>query len=492
MVGSNKTGEEHGPDEAKDFAELLTGHEIKDTRAEGIARFIARTGSPTVFDDPQELAAKLERYTKEIAPYKRRRILEEWFAGRKIPIPEGLLETAELSGEEKTKKEKEEEKKKKIKEGAVWTADVDESGTPRIRIIKDETEFGVTLAEAKLAAKEIGKAREEPIVIFNEELGRHMPNFKSSFVKQNLGAAWATARQMDKAVAEGEPIDPIDAWIEQQAKLAQFKEVMGLTSETKERGTVGEIVSALKDLKAMAEEGKVTGVPEWMTDPVKFIETVKTITTPETRDKGTVTEIVSALKDLKAMAEEGKVSGVPEWMTDPLKFIETVRGVTGAGEGKGLPEWMTDPFKFIEIVEKISGGGKPDEALKQQIAGLEKTIADMQEQRYKEQIEGQQRQIEALTGRVGELADLVVDLKRPVTGRTEMDLLHEVATEGLGVIKSELPGFRRDIKEAIVGGALPPPKTAEERQVRTEKLRQAVQTDKEIEELGRRLFFKEG
>jgi hypothetical protein len=153
---------------------------------------------------------------------------------------------------------------------------------------------------------------------------------------------------------------------------------------------------------------------------------------------------------------------------------------------------MTDPAKFIQTVERISGGGKSDETLKTELGELKKSLDDMKEQRYREQIESQQRQIGALTDKVGELADLVADLKRPVTGRTEMDLLHEVASEGLGVIKTELPGFRRDIKEAIVGGALPLPKSPEQRKERTEKLRQAVQIDKEIEEIGRRLFFGEG
>jgi len=338
-------------------------------------------------------------------------------------------------------KNKKEVDKKKA-EGALWTIDIDDSGTPRIRMIKDATEPGVTLAEAKAAAREIGKEREEPIVIYNEELSRHMPNFKSSFVKQNLSAAWATARQMDRAIAEGEPIDPMDVWIEQQAKLAQFREVMDLTPETKGKGTMG--------------------------------------------------EIVTALKDLKEMADEGKVSGVPEWMTDPMKFLETVRGLSGAGEGKSSPDWMTDPAKFIETVERISGGGKGDEALKQQVASLEKTLTDMREDRYKEQIESQKQQIGTLASKVGELTDKVADLGKPATGRTEMDILHEIASEGLGVLKTELPGFRRDIKEAIGSTVLPPGKSAEERKERTTKLRQAVEEDRGIEEIGRRLFFGEG
>ncbi|GAI49022.1 unnamed protein product, partial [marine sediment metagenome] len=59
-------------------------------------------------------------------------------------------------------------------------------------------------------------------------------------------------------------------------------------------------------------------------------------------------------------------------------------------------------------------------------------------------------------------------------------------------LRTELPGFRKDIKEAMGSTVLPPGKSAEERKERTSKLRQAVETDKDIEEIGRRLFFREG
>ena len=255
---------------------------------------------------------------------------------------------------------------------------------------------------------------------------------------------------------------------------------------------MGEIVTALKDLKEMADEGKVSGVPEWMTDPIEFINTVKTITTPETKGAGTMGEIVIALKNLKEMADEGKVSEVPEWVSDPVKFLETVRGVSGGGEGKSLPDWMSDPAKFIETVERISGGGKGDEALKQQVASLEKILTDMREDRYKEQIDSQKQQMGVLTTKVVELTDRIADIGKTAIGRTEMDILHELATEGIGVLKTELPGFRRDIKDAIGSTVLPPGKSAEERKERTTKLRQAVEKDKNIEEIGRRLFFSEG
>ncbi|GAI69224.1 unnamed protein product, partial [marine sediment metagenome] len=100
-------------------------------------------------------------------------------------------------------------------------------------------------------------------------------------------------------------------------------------------------------------------------------------------------------------------------------------------------------------------------------------------------------QIGTLTSKVGELTERVADLGKPAIGRTEMDILHEIATEGIGVLKSELPGFRKDIKEALGSTVLPPAKSAEERKQRTTKLKQAVEADRDIEEIGRRLFFSE-
>lgn len=39
--------------------------------------------------------------------------------------------------------------------------------------------------------------------------------------------------------------------------------------------------------------------------------------------------------------------------------------------------------------------------------------------------------------------DFIAELKRPVTGLTEVDLLHDIATKGL----EELGGLRKDVKE---------------------------------------------
>ncbi|GAI12578.1 unnamed protein product, partial [marine sediment metagenome] len=58
--------------------------------------------------------------------------------------------------------------------------------------------------------------------------------------------------------------------------------------------------------------------------------------------------------------------------------------------------------------------------------------------------------------------------------------------------KEELSGLRKDVKEAITSSSLPPGKTAEEREGRKRRVKGAIKTDQEIEDLGKRLFFPQG
>lgn len=78
-------------------------------------------------------------------------------------------------------------------------------------------------------------------------------------------------------------------------------------------------------------------------------------------------------------------------------------------------------------------------------------------------------------------------MRKPVTGRTEMDILQEVASKYR--CDYEAAGMRGLIREAMTGGMLPPPKSPEETEARKAKYRQALQVDEELEQLGCRLFF---
>ncbi|GAJ20647.1 unnamed protein product, partial [marine sediment metagenome] len=77
------------------------------------------------------------------------------------------------------------------------------------------------------------------------------------------------------------------------------------------------------------------------------------------------------------------------------------------------------------------------------------------------------------------------DLKKPTGGKSEMDIISDVASGVLG----EAKGLRSDVKEVIREKGLPAAKTTEQREERKGKFRKALQTDQEIEEIGQRLFM---
>jgi len=64
------------------------------------------------------------------------------------------------------------DKRSKAPQGAVWTVERDTRNMPRLRLIKGDAERGVTLEEAKDAAKEMLRefSGDEPLVTFSEQL----------------------------------------------------------------------------------------------------------------------------------------------------------------------------------------------------------------------------------------------------------------------------------------------------------------------------------
>jgi len=312
------------PDEIKDFVELLKDHEVKEGKAISIGKFISRTGSSEVFEQPEELANFLARYPRDLAPVQRRRILEQWFAEKGVSVPEELLTKTAMHPKDLDKAQKDEEKKKKVDEGTVWTVEVDDKGMPKIRMIKEAGEPGTTLEEATKAAKQIAKefGGEESVVVYNESLGKHMPNFKSDFVKNNLGVAWAAARQMDQAVATGEPIDPMDTFLEQMAKIESMKELVGAgRKEPETKGTVGEIISAIKELRTMSSEGKE--MPEWMRDPVLFQKTVQELVPKG--DTDTLKEVRDELTQMRGALHESELKHKDEQIGTLAEAIRSYR-----------------------------------------------------------------------------------------------------------------------------------------------------------------------
>ncbi|MBA7681647.1 hypothetical protein ES703_89987 [subsurface metagenome] len=158
----------------------------------------------------------------------------------------------------------------------------------------------------------------------------------------------------------------------------------------------------------------------------------------------------------------------------------------GLGVGGGTqPTWMTDPIEFVKVIQTIAGGTGSDDAVKESLAEMRKAVDEMKEQRYRDQFAGQQKQIQDLSNVLKQTVETISDLQKGTVGRTSMDIIHEIVTG----VKEEASGARKDLKEALTSKALPPGKSAEEREDRKRRTRKALKTDQDIEELGQRMFF---
>lgn len=275
-------------------------------------------------------------------------------------------------------------------------------------------------------------------------------------------------------------------------------------------GERGGTLAQAKELKKMAEEDEKAGAESpfmqdgegrWVLNPkarVTGLDFMAVQFMQKAQEKGEPVDPIMAMtqaaEKMKALREGLGVGGgtMPTWMTDPAEFIKMIKTITG-GEGEGgKPSWMTDPAEFVKMVRAVGGEGKGDDAVKTELAELRKTIGDLKEERHKQEIAGLQGQILQIQknqeGQVKEILDKMETLKKPATGKTEMDIISEVASAGVG----ELKGLRGDVKEVIMNKGLPPTKTTEQREERKGKYRKALQNDQEIEELGRHLFLNEG
>ncbi len=178
--------------------------------------------------------------------------------------------------------------------------DDDTAGSPRIRMAKPG-ETALTMKEATDFVRQLrdqtGKSS-EPVVLFNEALGRHMPNSASQWVQQNITAAWATAKEYDRAMQANEaPPDAIDTMVEQMSKVEAFRGVItpgGIPAGGHQPGGVLEVVQALKEMSG--------GRPAWMEDPMVFMQTMKAMN-PEPRTD----PMVEILKEQnQALREQGQ------------------------------------------------------------------------------------------------------------------------------------------------------------------------------------------
>ncbi len=406
---ASKGEEREVPIVEEDFATLLQKYKIKGDLAANIAEHISHTGGPSVFEKPELLLKGLVAWSSDIAPAKRKLIMERWFAERQIDISSEVQQKAGMTTEQIQKGEV------GTKEGTEVRYVFDEE--KRVVRMAKKDEGGGTLSEAKELLKmadERDKEEVESPFIQNEE-GRWVLNPKARV----SGVELMAVQFMQQAQAKGEPVDPIEAMTRAAETWRTLREGLG---------------------------GGASALPTWMTDPVAFVAAIKTIT-----------------------------------------------GREGLGGGaSALPAWMTDPLAFVQAIKTISGDTGGDSTLKEALATMQKSMDELKEQRWQDQFTGQQKQIQDLANVLKQTLDTISDLQKGRTGRTEMDIIHEIATEGLGFIKTELPGVRKDIREAIGSTGLPPGKTAEEREGRKQRVKGALKTDQEIEEVGKRLFFPQG
>jgi hypothetical protein len=83
----------------EDFAELLKKFRTKDDMAGNIAENISHTGGANVFEESENLARRLTAWSTEIAPAKRKLIIEQWFAEKGIPVTSDILHRAGMAAQ---------------------------------------------------------------------------------------------------------------------------------------------------------------------------------------------------------------------------------------------------------------------------------------------------------------------------------------------------------------------------------------------------------
>ncbi|MBA7594924.1 hypothetical protein ES703_01880 [subsurface metagenome] len=359
----------------EDFATLLRKFKIKGDLAANIAENISHTGGPSVFEDPELLFKRLTAWSSDVNPSRRKLIIEQWFAEKGIAISPEIQQKAGMTTEQLGKVEEE------TKGGAEVRYVYDEEAHV-VRMAKKD-ERGGTLAQAK----ELKKMAEE-----DEKAGAESP-----FMQDGDGR-----------------------WV-------------------------------------LNPKARVTGV-ELMA--VQFMQ--------QSQQKGEPADPITA-------------------MTRAAETWKTLREGLGGG-ASAMPAWMTDPVAFVQAIKSITGETGGDSALKEALTEMRQSVNELKEERYRDQFAGQQKQIQDLSSVLKQTLETISDLQKGRVGRSEMDIIHEIVTGA----KEELSGARKDVREALTSSSLPPGKSAEEREGRKKRTRKALETDQEIEEIGKRLFFPQG
>jgi hypothetical protein len=297
-------------------------------------------------------------------------------------------------------------------------------------------------------------------------------------IQQRAGMTPEQIRETDKKTKEGEGevryIYDLEA---RQVRMAKEGERGGTLSQAKELKKMAEEDEGLGKESPFAQDGE----GNWTLNPKARVGGVE----------------LMAFQSLKQAQEKGEPFDPIVAMTKASEQMKILREGFGGG-GSTLPAWMTDPVAFTNAMKTVTGGSGEDSVLRAAMTTMQKTIEELKEDRWRTQFDAQQKQSDAqqkqlqdLAGVLNKTLEAIGDMKKERVGRTEMDILHDIAEKGIDLAKTELPGLRRDIKEMVGGISLPSSKTSEQREDRKKQFKQALDTDREIEELGRRVFFTE-
>jgi len=191
-----------------------------------------------------------------------------------------------------------------------WFVEDEGTGVPKLRPIRIG-ETGMTLDEAKLAIKEMrqqGGQGDEAVVEFNEGMQQWVPNQKSLFVKNNMQAAWMTARDYNRQMQEGIVQDPLDIMTEQLTKVEQIKTSLGLKTDQQPKADIVQMVEAMGKLKEITAQPapQALAQPDWMSDPLLFIQAIRGVMpeAPKGPDPTILEELKNNREEMKANRAE--------------------------------------------------------------------------------------------------------------------------------------------------------------------------------------------
>jgi len=95
-----------------------------------------------------------------------------------------------------------------------------------------------------------------------------------------------------------------------------------------------------------------------------------------------------------------------------------------------------------------------------------------------------------LSQQVKDLGDKIDNIQStPAQGKSELDVLNDLARQGIDLLRSELPSVRGDIRSAIGSIELPAKKSPKDRADRVGRYKKSVESDEELVEVGKRLFL---